>query len=257
MRAAAPIRTIHHFACTGGTLITRHLAALPGLRVISEVDPLSTHGVYKKFPAFAPTDLIRMLRQSDPSVSDATILRVFIAGLRALYDDCSDHGQHLLLRDHSHSQFCTDQDYTARPTLLEILRPHFPIVSVVSVRHPLDSYLSLQANNWVSFAPPTLDEYCKRYRAFLDAHDGLASVRYEDFVGASEDGLASICTILNLPFDSGVLEKAATIHLSGNSGRKGGAIKQRERRQVPDLISKETQSSPNYLELCHTMGYTL
>ena len=37
------LRTIHHFACTGGTVISKCLAALPQVMLISEINPINRH----------------------------------------------------------------------------------------------------------------------------------------------------------------------------------------------------------------------
>ena len=36
-----PYRVLHHMACTGGTLISRCLATMPNVVLLSEIDPLS------------------------------------------------------------------------------------------------------------------------------------------------------------------------------------------------------------------------
>src|SRR5690606_26210779 len=36
-----PVRIVHHFACTGGTLICKCIAAMPNTQLLSEVNPLN------------------------------------------------------------------------------------------------------------------------------------------------------------------------------------------------------------------------
>ena len=36
-----PIRVVHHWACSGGTIISRSLAQLPNVVLLSEVHPLA------------------------------------------------------------------------------------------------------------------------------------------------------------------------------------------------------------------------
>jgi len=253
--AHEPIRSIHHFACTGGTLITKHLATTANVQVLSEVDPLSSVGIDLDDTRFAPTDMIRLLRQNIRDVSNDVILNIFIGGLSALYKDCTDHGRRLILRDHAHSHFCTDQDYAARPSLLGILRENFNTLSVVTVRHPLDSYLSLQSNNWVNFKPATLDEYCRRYGAFLLAYKNVPIVRYEDFVTSRHDVYAKLCAILKLPINPDVQDLLPAINLTGDSGRSGNSVAVRPRRLVPDEVGQEIKTSSHYAALCARLGY--
>ena len=58
-----PIRMIHHLACTGGTLITKCLACVPNVHVLSEVDPLTT--LAQAGGKFTPGDLMRLTEFSN------------------------------------------------------------------------------------------------------------------------------------------------------------------------------------------------
>ena len=68
-----PIRTIHHFACTGGTLISKCIATMPNTQMLSEVDPLSTMLQSKK-PKFALTDIIILMQQSTRGIESGLII---------------------------------------------------------------------------------------------------------------------------------------------------------------------------------------
>ena len=254
------VRSIHHFACTGGTLITRHLAALPNVLTLSEIDPLSTFGQKPTADGrlFAPSDLLALLRHSPRAPDQKVLVSVFQEGLAALLRDTVRRGQHLLLRDHAHSQFCTDCDWRQRPTLLQMLAARYQSRALITVRHPLDSYLSLAANGWRGFAPPTLAEYSRRYLAFLKAHAGLEIIRYEDFVAAPDATLARLCAALDLPVPTeAVTPLLPAFPLSGDSGRSGRKIAPRPRRPMPAPLAAEiAQGGPApYRALCAQLGY--
>lgn len=51
------IRTIHHFACTGGTLIAKCLASMPNTQFISEIEP---HSNMTSKAKFTPTNFIEL-----------------------------------------------------------------------------------------------------------------------------------------------------------------------------------------------------
>ena len=185
-----PLRLLHHFACTGGTLIAKCLAALPNTLLLSEIDPLSTMLFDPERPKFAPTDLVLNTRHSSHGEDEALLIEIFLGGLAALRAGAQLRGRHLVLRDHAHSQYCTSRDPASRPTLREIMPPDLALLSVVTLRHPVDSYLSLRANGWHGgMNPATIDEYARRYIAFLDRHSGLPWLRYEDFVAARSKAL--------------------------------------------------------------------
>lgn len=252
---AEPVRCLHHFACTGGTLMARYLAVQPNTVLLSEIDPLSRHHIDGSPPRFAPTDLIQHLRYSPREIPEEVIGDVFLAGLEPLLADCRGRGRRLVLRDHAHSQFCHGDAPHDRPTLRALLMRRYPVRSVVTVRHPLDAYLSLVNNSWLHFTPDTLDEYARRNLAFLDAYEGVEIFRYEDFLTAPEPQLRDICKVLDLPFAGVQAELVALMPLTGDSGRGGHGLQIRPRRPVPDDIAAAARSSKRYISLCDRLGY--
>lgn len=260
VEGSQPLRCIHHFACTGGTLISKAIFGLPNTVILSELDPLSEMILWRLDKGghhlFAPTDLIFSLRQSIRAVEDETLVAVFVAGLEAAKRYMEAQGQHLVLRDHPHAHFCRHAvDYDERPTVREMLSRNFTLLSLVTMRHPLDSFLSLKKNGWVNFSPSTLENYACRYLAFLDRHKGLPVILYEDFVTAPEAELKRICALLDLPFSPLALDLLPIARLSGDSGRNEGPISPRSRRPVPNEVEVQRFESSNYQILCARFGY--
>lgn len=253
-----PLRSIHHFACTGGTLMAKALFALPNTVVLSEIDPLSKLQLSKSEKvAFAPTDLIHALRHSVRQVEDETIVATFLEGLSAAKAGLEKGGRHLILRDHAHSQFCQEGvDYDARPTLHEMLAGRFDLRSVLTVRHPLDSFLALTSNGWMHFAPPTLEEYARRYLAFLDRHEGVTILSYEEFTTDPEAVLRRMCAMLELTYSPLATALIGAVRMSGDSGRSSEQIGPRPRRPVPAEIEAQRGESRTYQTLCARFGYT-
>lgn len=249
-----PIRSLHHLACTGGTLISRCIAAQPNTLVLSEVDPLSPF-----VPGgFLPTDLIGLSRFSSRPADQETQKQLFLCGLGVLYAKAARNGQHLILRDHSHGQFNFADAVVERPTLREIISTDFKTVSLVSVRHPLDSYLSLQDTGWVQhFQPPTLDEYARRYHAFLDRYQDCDILRYEDFVADPAAEMQRLCQIFDLSYDPTFTETFSAISLSGDSGRRGDVISARPRRPHPPAVEQEALDSEAFMALIARLDYML
>lgn len=253
-KPAEPIRTIHQFACTGGTLISKCLAAMPNVQLLSEVDPLSELVGGPK-PRFAPTDLITLARQSTRGIPPEVLREIFLSGIRTIYADATARGLYLVLRDHSHSQFCVGNAVPERPGLRAIVASAFPVKSVITVRHPRDSYLSLKANGWVHFRPQTFEEYCIRYLSFLDAHAGLPIYRYEDFVDAPARVMAEICGQLALPYIEDFDSVFSVFNLTGDSGRRGGVIGRRSPRPADPEIEADIAASTSYHLLLQRLGY--
>ncbi|MEH6587180.1 MAG: hypothetical protein V7720_11505 [Halioglobus sp.] len=248
------IRTIHHFACTGGTLFTKCLASMPNTLILSEVEPQST---IPPKSLFTPTDLIQLLRKSTRHPSKALISNVFLSGLGVIQDSCKRRGLHLILRDHSHSKYCYGDIDQKAPTLLKTVAAQHRTLSVITVRHPLDSYLSLATKNWLHFHPVTVEEYAKRYLKFLNDNKGIKVFKYEDLIENSGDTIRGICDELKLPYFSG-FEDVFGVHIvSGDSGRTSNLIGKRERREIPEKVKSEfaTGPLPTFHELCRILGY--
>lgn len=254
-----PLRSVHQFACTGGTLICKLLSTMPNVTLLSEIDPLSprqmVYGSLTK-PQFRPTDLLYGARFGLRPIDDQTIIEVFRASVDALYREIDARGGHLVLRDHAHSQFCSEADWDQRPTLRELLQELGSVKSVVTVRHPLDSFLSVDSNGWRHFQPFTLDEYAKRYNAFLKRHADAPVYRYEDFVKDPDHTLEEMCNALALPFVPYAESLLPILKMSGDSGRRSHRISTRRRREIPKDILRQAKESAAFLQLCDTMGYS-
>ncbi|MDT8853510.1 sulfotransferase [Paracoccaceae bacterium Fryx2] len=257
----APVRLLLHQACTGGSLIAKCLAAMPGTTLLSEMDPLSeNHLQISQVAMYAPTDLIKQLRYSRHPADPELYVEIFLAGLAVLQDRLDRQGRRLVIRCHPHSQFFTAIDPASRPGVTEMIARQHPVRAALTVRHPLDSWLSLNNNQWVQFTPPTLEEYARRYLAFLDAvatQEGgnPPPIRYEDFVADPEGVLQDLCALLDLPFVPGTPDLIAVIRVSGDSGRSDAVIGPRPRRAVPQDMLDAIAASPAYHDLCDRLGY--
>ena len=252
-----PVRVVRQFACTGGTLICRGLQAQPNITLLSEADPFNTAHLARKKPAFAPTDLIQ-LADSRLRPLQATIKAdIFAASLTALHAALSKQGRRLIVREHSHGRFCTDADWTTRGSALSVIEAVLPVQPVVTVRHPIDSWASLIANDWRHFEPFTLEEYARRYMAFLDDCGAAPVFKYEDFVDKPEQVMTALCETLDLKFNDSWQALLPVITMSGDSGRAGARIEAREPRPVSAEMQKEVRDSETMAALCARLGYGL
>jgi len=250
------VRTVHHLSCTGGTLIAKCLAAMPNTLVLNEINPLSRMLDKPEAPDFAPTDLAALVRMGDRGTSDELLIDMFLGQLALLRDRVTLEGRRLLLRDHSHSQFLYYDEPEPEHGLLAVVRRRFPTISLITVRDPIDSFLSMRTLGWVIFQPGSLDEYCRRYHLFLAAHKGLPVFRYEDFLATPAAMMQRMCEHLELPFNDLFEYTFDAFRFSGDSGRGGAKIAPRPRREVPPELVAEAWSSLNYLNLCQRLGYT-
>lgn len=251
--AVEPIRTIHHFACTGGTLITKCLACSPNVHVLSEVDPLSTLA-----PAggkFTPADLMRLAQFSNRAPSQKEKIELFLSGLSSLYRSNLGKGLRLLVRDHAHSHFCVGPEVPQRPSLADLLRREYPVRSIVTVRHPVESWLAIMHNKWLHFQPADVDEYAKRYEAFLDCYAEYPIFRYEDFLETTDHAVRDMTEALGIPFPDGYKDLFMVHAFSGDSGRKGNSIENRPRREMSESAHAELAQSNAMRRVCRRLNY--
>lgn len=252
-RASRRLRSIHHFACTGGTLISRCIAAMANTQVLSEVDPLSA---MEDGRAFTPTDLIGLARAGSRPPDQGILVKIFLAGLDVLAQEAHRTGVVLVLRDHAHGQFCFGALIPGRPTLRDMLKTDYDLHMLVSVRHPLDSWLSLSKRGWHQAISAGLDDYAGRYMAFLDHYDGVEILRYEDFVADPETRMQRVCEVLSLSYNEDFRQIFPALRLSGDSGRRGSVISPRPRRPIPDELMADIGQSSAYATLCERLGYS-
>lgn len=251
-RAKPTMRILHHFACTGGTVISKCLASMNRVALISEVNPLNRFG-----SKFEPTNPLLLLERGYRDLTENEIKSSFIDQIKYVCQICSGDNVDLIIRDHSHSDFCRGPSAGTTKAVYDYLKDFYSINHVLTVRHPLDSFLSLVSKGWHEhFSPSTLEEYSQRYTSFLDAYDNCVIMRYEDFCISPQEFMRQICVYLDVEFDSGFKDKFGGASLSGDSGRTSNLeISLRPRRPVPEGILIETETSPSYQRLLLRLGY--
>ena len=247
------IRTLHHLGCTGGTVISKCLAVMPRVALVSEVNPLN------RFASdFEPTNPLLLLERSYRDLTLEEIKEDFVSRMAQVAKICRNDGMDLVIRDHSHTDFCMGEVARELNPICDFLADQYDLVSVVTVRHPLDSYLGLVAQGWhTQFTPSTLAEYSRRYLAFLDRYRDLPLRRYEDFCTGPEAFMQELCELMELDYSPTFLERFGSVKLSGDSGRGSTTeIAPRPRRAIPEEVQRDLESSEMYAQLLEKLGYS-
>ncbi len=246
------LRTIHHLACTGGTVISKCLAAMPQVALISEVNP---HNRYNC--GFEPSNPLLQLEGNYRQLSFDEIKADFLRQINHIHKICTLDDVDLILRDHSQTDFCMGSAPADVCPIVDYLSEGYALRSVVTVRHPLDSYLALLAQGWeTKFSPSTLEEYSLRYLAFLDRYADLPLRRHEDFCADPKPFMEELCSLLEIGYSAEFLEHFGEISLSGDSGRKGlDSISLRPRREIPEKVAIQADSSQAYAALIDRLAY--
>ena len=271
--------TLHHGSATGGSLVAQVLSAATNSILTSELNPFSTIRDHRVRPQYDPTAMLWHLSYNSSEIDSISKLKYFVCQLDISIKHVEKLSRNLLIRDHTHSTFnFTDQDinlfgYKSYSLLLDAIKYfydtkdillRFPRLNpILSIRHPIDSYISLVEKNWQGpycRKTNTFDEYCKsmiKLQTYMVEKESAKVIRYEDICCRMNESLEQLFNELNIAFVIPSLDKINSIKVTGKSGRKSDNIVYRERRF--DVISKQLISeiinSENYLAYCETNKY--
>jgi hypothetical protein len=245
------IGLIHHLSSTGGTLISKCIAAMPGVVLLSEMHPLV--GLLQ--PQFFPLDPLAQLLVNYPALTpdDEVLEREFCNRFEIVAKTCADAGKKLILRDHSHSDYLTDRQPSGR--LVNALEKSYKLLRVVTVRHPVDAWLSMRSSGFDAHLR-NFTGYCDRVLRFLDDHAELPYWRYEDFVADPATIVAQISAHLQIPYDPEFLSTFGDIVLTGDSGRKPEKIIKLPRRNYSPEFADEVAAAKSLEVICARFGYS-
>ena len=254
-KARPKIRILHHFACSGGTIISKSIGALPNVFLLSEVHPTSTLHLGTGKPKYLPTDISSLVRYTNPPEFDSLAGNLFCSSIKVVNEHIEKYGGNVVLRDHTHADFCMGKICRKKSAVLEVLEDEFDILNLVTVRNPIDSFLSLSNNNWIHFTPGTFESYCKRYLIFISQFNQKQIIKYENFVAKPEKTIKKIANRLDLPFSDSFINTFPVIAVTGDSGRGGEYIEKRPRREISSLLAKEIKKSKSFKTLVKKLGY--
>jgi hypothetical protein len=250
------LRIIHHFACSGGTLISKCLAAQPNVFLLSELHPTTRNGNDWSKAAYTPRDVVTQTMYARVPQVNQLAEDLFIYNICQTEQHIRYHGGHLVIRAHSHADFCMHDDFQQIDTVTRVLSPFFDIEQLVTVRNPIDSFISLRQNGWVNFSPKNFDEYCRRLLLFLNGFHPARIHKYEDFVKAPAKELKKMAQLLKLKYIEDTIYYMDTFKVSGDSGRSSSKIFPRPRKEIDDNYSAEIKSSENFKIFCEKYGYS-
>ncbi len=240
------ILTIHHLSATGGTLISKCLAAMPNVVFLSEITPTIRPNQYNPFDPIQQIERYNFL-------SDEDYKNIFLDRIYLVVDQCIKHQKKLIIRDHSHSDFLGRQ-VKSKPALLKTISERYKVKPLITLRNPIDSWLSMLIKGW-DRGVKTFDNYCNRYLKFLDVYSSSPYYLYEDFLEHPERILSSICEYYEIDFDEDYKKNFFKIKLTGDSGRTSPEITPRPRRDYSEEFAQEVRKSEKFLEICNRLGY--
>lgn len=246
------IRVVHHLACSGGSLISKCLAGMPNVFLLSEVHPLARLHLGNGLPKFTPSDVTSCSHYAGVPNNLYLSKKIFRESIKAVYEETEKVGGVLILREHTHTDYCVGDEALQSKAILSSLSDDFDICSLITIRNPIDSYASLLKNGWVQFTPATFDEYCKRLLQMLETYQSSAVFYYENFVLDPEKEMSEMCDYLDIEYNEMFQHFFEIKEVTGDSGRSGTMIGERQRRNISDELQEEINSSKHFKELIKT-----
>lgn len=250
------LRVLQHFACSGGTLVSKCFAALPNVYLLSEAHPTSRLHMGKGKAKFLPSDIASQARYANIPHCDELANTLFKNSIIETANHTERLGGHLLIREHTHSDYCVGQGVSSQPSVVELLDSEFTILRLATIRDPIDAFHSLSENKWFHFEPYTFEEYCRRFLKFVESTGDENIIRYEDFVAAPVEQMQMMSHKLSLPFDESFIDTFSLFRVSGDSGRSGIKIEPRPRKKLSKELKKEIVESESYNVIAKKFGYS-
>ena len=249
------IRLLHHLARTGGTAIAKCVAVMPRVALLSEIHPLGMERFNPLLQANSWYDLV-----DEREIARLGANPDFIAAIRLIASRASSRALRLVIRDWTHLDF-HEGPLTRTPsfklTTAELLTPHFRLLQVATVRHPIDQWQSLRRVPMMR-GQINLDRFLQGYRRFAEIAAVLGFIRFEDFCDDPDHALQRICVGLDLTYDPTWRERWARYdRMTGDetAKRDSGELKRPKRRLLDPGLAEAFQNHPDYRPALDLLGY--
>jgi hypothetical protein len=248
------IRVIHHLACSGGTLISKCISAMPNVYLLSEAHPFSDLHLGVGKPKFLPSDISSLSRHAEMPHQQELARKIFLESIKIAEQHLTNMGSYLVIRDHTHSDYHVGETERSQSAIVDVLQSHYNVSSLLTIRDPIDSYAALVKNKWLNFSPRTFDEYCRRYNVMLNHFEDDNIIRFEDFVADPRKKMQKICEFLSIPYSELFEDIFGVFRVTGDSGRSSDIIGSRERIAPEDLLL-QCKNSKEYQKICDAGWY--
>jgi len=123
---------------------------------------------------------------------------IFLDRMIIVQEACEQRERLLVVRDHSHVDFLTRK--VLKPRLRAVLSQRFDVISVATIRNPIDAWLSMLEAGFARDLQ-NFTAYCDRVKMFVEAYADVPMLKYEDFCAAGADTVGKLAAALDLPFD--------------------------------------------------------
>ena len=249
---------LHQLARSGGTLISRCLASMDKVNLLSEIHPCGSPepGLLQQAHLW-----FGLLNEQEMTSVPLKNQQDFSQAVALLAERAAQQKKQLVIRNWSHLDYI-GLPFLAqplmRPSLRLALQPIARLREAVTVRHPIYQWLSMQ-RLVILQGKLNLADYLRGYLRFLEDNKGLPVMRYEDFCQQPEKNMQVFCTAAGLDYDAAFIQKwAAYEQITGDSASGAG---QRENilpvkaAPVPADLLQAFANQPDYHSILKLLGY--
>lgn len=255
------IRIVHTLGGCGGTVLSRCIGVMPGVALLSEINPASARHLSHLDPIYQDRNWIHLLEAADLERFSALNLEdtdAFRELMATFHVRAVEAGRHLVIRDYNFVDFVGFPSYASPPqelTLYAALPAAVPTRSVAFIRHPIDQWSSLCKHEKVRDLTPSV--FCNAYAAFLHELGDIPIHKYEDFVERPRSCLEAICDDLLLPFDPTFSERFQSFdYVTGDFSRhQEKSISAPTRRSLSPQALEEFRASGSFTLILSATGY--
>ena len=249
------INVIHNLARSGGTLISKCLASMNSIVLLSEIHPTAQHAV--SFNA------LRQAQQWYGIGLDQNWQKVsFIDAIHIIHQHCQKHNLHLVIRDWSHVDYL-GLPVTKQPKniaeLTRKLEADFDICSIQVIRHPLDTWLSTRRLNLIKQSDIDEEKFLTAFQTYLLETKANYRLIFEKFLENPDFELKTICEVMEIPYDPNYKHlwysyTKITGDMSNSSSlRNKPTISLRKRKPFNPIILDELEKHTSYAEILATV----
>lgn len=254
------LRIIHNLARSGGTLISKCIASMQDIVLLSEINPHKKAQVSQTFGVAAQARDWYGVDVNDAQ-SETPNLPYMVEKMDQF---CQGSQKTLVIRDWAHADYIGPPIIKPPPyrlTLDELLHEQWQIISFTIVRHPADTWVSLSKIKFMQQAKIDVHKYLYGYRRFIEDIGDEGILKFEDFTEFPERSMQWISTQLDIPYDREFVDKWYDYrNITGDNGgnsRAGHAVEIRKLRRpdIDDSLRKEIESDKNYHWLLGRLRY--
>lgn len=195
------VRVMICYARSGGTILNQCLGCLPGVVILSEVNPLAGAG-----HGPSPSNTVKLQARRWYGIELQAADEDFAGGVIELQEICARQGRHLVVRDWPWANFMPIPENGFRPPrrllTLEALDKRTRIIPFAFVRDAIDVYLS--SAKFATHADNGLEAFADSYLAYVQAIRAaeIPVFKYENFTADPASVLKGICEATGLPFSA-------------------------------------------------------